>query len=481
MLKAFFKDSSIYTVPLVLTYGINFFLLPLYTRILSPADYGILDLLKLFEALVFLTVAFEVVQGHGRYYMDEKNPANKVSYASTALIFTIFCFSCFLILSQSFAYVTSKILFGVEGLEDVFRLGSLYISVGGVLLFVNTQFRYELRAKHYAFVSFATFASTAFFSVFFAYFLEFKLRGMVVALLIGNASGLLLGFWLLKSSFRLTFDFRKLKEMLVFSIPLVPAAAAVFVSGYVDRLMINHFFSLQEVGLYGMGFRIAAIVSLLLVGFSRALTPLIITHYREKETPKSIETIFRFFVLFGLFFFVGLTSFSKEILWLLTTPSYYDASKIVIYLVPAILFSQMYMFAPGTGIAKKTIYLMWITFAISIINPIFNWFLIPHFGIKGAAMATLFAHILGFITHVVVSQRYYRIPYNWISLITAMSLAVPLAVIGQSLRLGEVDHLIFKFILLGLLAVICYWTKLISKQEILFGLEQVKFLFRKKS
>jgi O-antigen/teichoic acid export membrane protein len=122
---------------------------------------------------------------------------------------------------------------------------------------------------------------------------------------------------------------------------------------------------------------------------------------------------------------------------------------------------------------------MWITFAICIINLILNWFLIPNFGIKGAASATLFAHILGFITHVVVSQRYYRIPYEWISIITAMSLSVLLAVIGQSLRLGEVDHLIFKFILLGLLAVICYWTKLISKQEILFGLEQGKSLFRK--
>ena len=477
MLKAFFKDSTIYMIPTILMYGTNFFLLPLYTRILSPADYGALDMLRVLESCVLLVVALEIVQGHGRYYMDEKNPAEKIKYASTAFIFTILCFSLFFIICNFFSLPLSRSLFGGEGFKDVFELGVAYITASGFLLFVSTQLRYELRSKEYAIVSIVTFLTTAMCSLLFAVLLDFKLRGMVGAIIIGNIVGLTTGLLILRNSFSLSFDIRKLKEMLVFSVPLVPSGVAVFLSGYVDRLMINEFLSLEEVGLYGMGFRIAAIVSLLMIGFNRALSPLIITHYREKETPNEIATIFRFFVCLSLIFFLGLTLFSKEILWLLTTPSYYEASKVVIFLVPAILFSQMYMFAPGTGIAKKTFYIMWINVVAAIMNIGLNWLLIPKLGFQGAALATFCSHISVFAIKMSVSQRYYFIPFNWKPIIFSMILVAFLSIPSQYLLLGELSHFMLKCALMLLLLFVCYWTKLISKQEILVAVNKGKSLF----
>ena len=467
-------------IPTLLMYGTNFFLLPLYTRILSPADYGALDMLRVFESIIFLIVALEVSQGFGRYYMDENDPTKKISYASTALIFTLICFSLFIIISYSFSITFSKILFGIPGFEDVFELGIIYITIGGILLFVNTQLRYELRSKDYAIVSIITFLSTALFSVLFAFVLQFKLQGMVGAIALGNTIGLISGLWYLRKSLSFTFDFQKLKKMLVFSAPLVPSGAAVFVSGYIDRLMINHYLSLEEVGLYGMGFRIAAIVSLLMVGFNRALSPLIMSHYRKKETPRDIATIFRFFIALSLLFFLGLSLFSKEILWFMTTPDYYDGSKVVIFLVPAILFSQMYMFAPGTSIAKKTFYIMWINFAAAIINTVLNWMLIPNFGFQGAAIATMIAHILVFSVKMYISQRYYFIPFNWQVITFSMFFTALLSMVGQFLVFGEPTHFIIKIACFGLLALICYLTKLITKEEILLCIEKVRFLISSK-
>ena len=77
MVKDFFKDSTIYVLPTIIMYGTNFFLLPLYTRVLNPSDYGILDMIRIFESLALLTVALEINQGLGRYYMDESNPQKK--------------------------------------------------------------------------------------------------------------------------------------------------------------------------------------------------------------------------------------------------------------------------------------------------------------------------------------------------------------------------------------------------------------------
>ena len=89
MIRPLFRDSVIYTVPTVISQGLAFFLIPLYTRVLSPADYGTLDMLMVSGNFVRLTVALEVSQGVARYYLDEKDHNRQVLYASTAFWFTL--------------------------------------------------------------------------------------------------------------------------------------------------------------------------------------------------------------------------------------------------------------------------------------------------------------------------------------------------------------------------------------------------------
>ena len=62
MLRSFIKDSAIYAIPQIFSKGINLILLPLYTRILSPNEYGSLDLLLIFAAIINVTIALEVSQ-----------------------------------------------------------------------------------------------------------------------------------------------------------------------------------------------------------------------------------------------------------------------------------------------------------------------------------------------------------------------------------------------------------------------------------
>ena len=88
MLRAFLKDSVLYGAAGILSRGISVLLVPLYTRVLSPGDYGSLDMLLAFGALVNLVVALEVTQAVARFYPDAATPAEKGSLASTALWFT---------------------------------------------------------------------------------------------------------------------------------------------------------------------------------------------------------------------------------------------------------------------------------------------------------------------------------------------------------------------------------------------------------
>ncbi len=447
-------------------YGTNFFLIPLYTRVLSPSDYGILDMIRIFESMALLVVAFEINQGLGRYYMDEVNSLKKQSYFSTALIFTTVCFGIFFLLSMLFSKGLSNLFLGQKGLVTQFQLGILFISLNGILLLIYCQFRYDLRSKDYTTISIVTFFATSIFSVILAYFLKWGLDGILIATCFGNLVGLTSVLIKYSSRIKFEFDISKLKKMLRFSLPLVPSGMAVFIHGYIDRMMINHYLTLNEVGLYGMGFRIAAITSIILAGFNRSLSPLIISNYRNPNTPSQIAKIFRYFIGISLLFFMFLSLFAKEILILLTTPKFYESSFIVIYLVPAILFSQMYMFAPGTGIAKKTHLIMIISISGAVINVILNFIFIPHFGYEGAAFATLIANFILFTIKMSVSQKFYRIPFEWIRISIPCIITVIIIIIVLKLEYGIFYNLIIKAFVLVMLPIILVLTGIVPKNEL---------------
>ena len=105
MLQAFLKNSLIYTLGHLLTSGIAIFLLPIYTRYLSPAEYGVIDLFIVIAAIVNLTIALEISQGIARYYQEAKNEKEKRKYTSSAFWFTILVYSLFFFLTFFFLVI----------------------------------------------------------------------------------------------------------------------------------------------------------------------------------------------------------------------------------------------------------------------------------------------------------------------------------------------------------------------------------------
>lgn len=427
MLRAFLKDSAIYAVPAFISRGLSLFLVPLYTRVLSPADYGSLDLLTVFAGIINLTIALEVSQGVARFYAGEQDPARKVAYASSAFWFTLACYSVFAGLMLALADPLAYRIMGQAGLETAFRIGIVSIWINGLFYLIQNQFRWELRSKEYAAISLLMSFVTAGVSVWLAYGLRWGLEGLMIGMVVGSLFGTGLGLWRLRGSFRFRFDATRLREMLAFSTPLVFSGVAVWVSLYIDRLMINHFLSIDEVGLYGIGYRLASIAGLVMVGFQGALTPLVYTHYRKADTPRQLARIFRFFLVFALMVFLGLSLFATDILRVMTTPPFYGGAAVVVYLLPAMLLANMYIFAPGIGIAKRTHYFIWINTGGALLNIALNYSLIPLLGIVGAALATMLSYLTVFTAYMVLSQRLYRVPHRWRPILAGVVVAGALA------------------------------------------------------
>jgi O-antigen/teichoic acid export membrane protein len=254
--------------------------------------------------------------------------------------------------------------------------------------------------------------------------------------------------------------------MLRFSAPLVPSAIAVWVSSYMDRLMIKHFLSLEEVGLYGIGFRLSSMVTLVMIGFQMALSPLIYSNYEKTETPGEIARIFRFFNALCLLVFAGINLFAEDLLIFFTQPLYFDARKVIIFLVPSIMLSQMYVFAPGIFIKKKSGYVIWINVVGACLNAILNWFMIPWLGFTGAAIATMISQIFVFSIYMYFSQLFYNVPHQWRKHFVASVLVVSIVLLAYPLSLSGIWHWIYCFVALLLTFLAFVVSGLVSASEI---------------
>lgn len=466
MLRSFLKDSVIYAVPSVISKGISFLLIPLYTRVLSPQDFGSFDLLLVFASVINLTIALEISQGIGRFLPPETNHNRRILLSSSAFWFTFFSYGLFAITSLAFSSNLASLIMGQEALKVAFQAGVLYILFNGIFYFIQNQLRWELRSRDYALVSLLMTVITAIASILLTFIFRFGLIGLLLSMVIGCFTASIVGLFLLRNSFRLSFSSQILFEMLAYSAPLVLSGIAVWITLYIDRIMINYFLSLTDVGIYGMGYRIASISGLVMVGFQGALSPLIFANYKRREAPRQLEQIFRIFLAVALTLFLLLTLFATDILAFFATPKFYGASSVVILLVPAIILSNMYIFAPGISIAKKTYLIVVINVFGGIINLVLNCLLIPAIGIVGAGTATLISYFMIFIAYTFIGQHYYYIPFRWKVVASAAIFAALFASLSPLFQLPIAMRWIFNLLLVLLFLIVLIVIRLISPHEI---------------
>jgi O-antigen/teichoic acid export membrane protein len=438
MVRRFFRDSAIYALPAALSRAISFLLFPLFAHYFTPRDYGTLDILLLAGALVGVTVGLEISQGVGRYVAEQTDRDERRAYASTGLLFTIAAYSVFLLIAEVFAEPLSDLLLGRGADPDLTRVAAVGMWTTGIVYLAQNQLRWELRPIAFSIASGLMAAVAALSSALFVLVLDLGVMGALLGQLAGAITAMAYVFAVSKGMFALRFDREKLRRMLAFSLPLVPSGVGVFLNGYADRLIIQHLRSLAEVGIYGVGYRLAMVVSLLLVGFQGATMPLILAHHSEPSTPRDVARIFRLFSALALSAFVLLSVMGPPALHVLADPAYQDAATVVPFLVLGWLFAGMYMFAPGIVIAKDTIIAAKLTVAAGLANVAIVLALVPILGIEGAGLGTALTSLAWFAALMHASQRRYPVPHDWRSL-TAALLAASAVVAVAMLTLPTTD------------------------------------------
>lgn len=433
MFERFLKDSSIYAVAGAIGQGIAFLLFPFFAHVLHPREYGALDIIALIGIVVNLTVALEISQGLGRYLHEARDEQERRVYTSSAVIFTLICFTAFTIATLALAAPLSGALLGPGFGPGIMRLAALVWFVNGILYITVDQLRWRLRPKAFASVTVVVAVATTASSAVLVLGLRAGASGAIAGQLIGVTCGALLTATLSRGIYTPRLDWAKLRTMLHFSVPLIPGSVGVFLNGYADRLAIQHEASLTQVGIYGIGYRFAVVVGLVLVGFQGATLPLVLSHYQSPKMRDDLGRLLRIFCLLGLGAFMTISILAEPAVRILAASTYFAAAGIVPYVVAATLLGGMGVFAPGPLIARRTGTMAAIWVCAGILNAGLAFALVPPLGITGAGIATLLSSAFSFAALMVISQRHYHVDHPWIRILGAVAVATALVVFTRSI------------------------------------------------
>ena len=424
MFRRLLHDSTIYGVSTLLARGVQIILIPVYTRLLGPAEFGVVDMVAVFDALVNLTVALEISQGIARYLADAQTESDRRSYASTGVIFSIGAYGTFALLSVTLAAPLATLLFGTDQWASALRIGIAALAINGLFTILQDLLRWRLAPGAYLLASMAYALGTVMVGIYLVGFADAGVAGVLWGQAAGAIAGAAVAWSRMTGFVVVSFDLGRLREMLGYSGPLVLSGIAVFANQFIDRIAVREFLGIESLGIYGVSARFASILGLATVALQAALTPLVYQRYRDPGTPLELACIFRCYCAVIAPVLGTLALFSNEIIVVFSGPSYWVAKEVLPVLAAASLFSTLYVFAPGLFLGKRTGMVAGVNMVAAGLNLVLSMILVPAFGVLGAALASCSAAAAAFSGYMMSSQRLYPVPHTWTRIGIAAGIAV---------------------------------------------------------
>ncbi len=400
-----------YTIGNYLLKGLSFFTIPIFSRLLTTSDYGIVNIFGSYESILFVLigVAIHTSFKNARYkykYVSEGAAAGKDynTYVTNAYLFI--CASGLIWLAVSVIFRNQ--LGGLLKLEPVLvMLLVVNSTANAIVTSYNSNASLNYQYKKYLAISFFNAIGSiviSLFLIFFAYpekkYLA-RILGTVIPITIA-------GIYVLVMQLR-TAKPHTVKPMLKwgvkYSLPIVPHGISQIILSSFDRIMINSMISSAAAGLYSFAYNIFIIIQVTAASIDTVWNTWFYER-RYNNDLRAIKKISSIYILFLLAFSVFVMFISPELVLILGGAKYTETVYCVIPVVAGGFFAFLYNI-PATVeyYHEKTRYIAVATTLAAVINIVLNYIFIKKYGYIAAAYTTLATYILYFLFHLTVSVR----------------------------------------------------------------------------
>lgn len=415
VLKSTTKNSIIYSLGNLSKKLVGFILLPFYTKEFTVSEYGILGLSEISTQIIVTIFGFGLHTAYFRWYWDENNFNRRKSIFFTCCLFIVVVNTVFFLICIPYQEYISFSLFNSEEYSGFISLIIINAALQIFLVLPNTLIRIQEKPLLFTYTNLISLICSLFFIIYFVSYNERGIAGVYQGLIIGNSINLIILIRFLIKNLSIRVEFEVLKEMLAYSFPLIFTMLSNLLLIVTDRYLLKIFSSLEEVGIYSLGFRIANTTKVFFINsVNSAISPLIFKVMNQDNHKRIYSKIMTYYTFGVVCFILPLSVFSKEIVSLVASNDDYLISfQIIPILSISAVFGMLVRIGSiGLRIKKKTGILSVIVVGASIINIFINILLIPYFGANGAAIATLFSQLLLFILIYSITQKIYFIPYE---------------------------------------------------------------------
>lgn len=408
--KVLASNTIIFAIGNILVKLISFFLMPLYTSILTIDEYGVAELLNNSIEIVLPIVTLCIIEALYRFSIDKKVDHSTIFINSLVVI----------VAGDIIVLIGSLICFFAFQYKDAVYFLLLFVTTTFYKL--TTQFSRGLgHVKRYAFYGVLNSLLLLSSNIILLFIFKGGVNEYLLSFSIGyGVSGCIA--MLLSNEYRYIkvekFDKKKLKEMLNYSLPNIPNMLSWWVNSLSDRYIVLLYWGTQITGLYTAASKLPAMINLVSSIFQQAWQYSAVKEIESKDNSEFYTNIFRGYSYVCIIACSFLLTMNKLICRLLLKENFYDAWKYVPLLLLAATFGCIAIyFETFYNAVKKNKMVMMSTVSGAVVNLMLNFLLIPRFGAIGAAIATMFSYLIIMIIRMIDVNRFIEIYIDYIRFI----------------------------------------------------------------
>ncbi|MFR9165496.1 MAG: lipopolysaccharide biosynthesis protein [Dysgonomonas sp.] len=472
-MKSLAKDTAVYGMSSIVGKFLNWCLVPIYTRVLTTGEYGVVTNIYAYIALVAVLLTYGMETGFFRFIHKEgENPlkvysTTLISIATSSLLFIALCFIFINPISNTLGYSDHR---------DYIGIMAIVIAIDAFTTIPFAYLRYKKMPVRFATLKLVNIILTIFFNIFFLiicpaiyksspeiinwfYDPNYREGYIFVANLLGSLILLILLIPYI-TGFKYTFDNSLLKQMLKYSFPLLILGIAGILNQNIDKIIYPFLFedkqqALESLGVYGACARIAVVMMMFTQAFRFAYEPFVFAKQKDNNTKPYGEAM-KYFIIFSLVIFLGVM-FYIDILKYFVGSAFFEGINVVpIIMLGYIFFGIYFNLSFWYKLTDKTYFGAVFSTIGCVLTIAINIIFVPVYGYMASAWASLICNLIMMLFSYYFGQKNYPIHYDLKRIGLYFLLAAILYCIAYFVQIDNmVLRLLFRTILFGIfLAVV---------------------------